>query len=582
MQPSQVHTVYWSEDMSIEVKKISELPEASSATGDELFEMVQDGKNVKILADDLMLRKDELLIRLSNKIDKVYGKQLSDQNYTLYDRNKLASLPLASNLYSMLNEKVDSEWGKGLIEPAPRNGKQYARKNDAWVEIESGLKTQLVGTTLYMSDDGSNPVPVEPTYSTFSYEIEVGGYVDLGGTFADYGVNEISPEPFGHFIDKIENNKTGILRAVGWSYNQEFGYSVGVIAENSDYLLTYDNNIELIIKDLNGEILSLIIPPENINSPMEGIVIFMAHISEEQFNILPTSGRVSVDITIETSGEVNKPDVEIFKYEFEVGQDIGSNYAYYGLNGSVPYGSIIESDNDKILRRVYWAEDHGYYFSIMLGNMDYPVESINNAVLTVRDQNGEIINLTITPNDIFEWDIGVIAFETIITAEEFNLLPESGRVFIELALESKPIPEPEIFSYKFEAEDSLNGAYGVSISDYGYGVYGTFIENDDNDKIGKVTSIAWDYDPDFGSNLIVVTENSDHLLNNDYNITINISDQNGEIFSITLPSRDVWNMITGEVMIGYELWEEDFDLLPKSGIVYVDIILEPIVNVQPW
>ena len=568
--------------MSIEVKKISELPEASSATGDELFEMVQDGKNVKILADDLMLRKDELLIRLSNKIDKVYGKQLSDQNYTLYDRNKLASLPLASNLYSMLNEKVDSEWGKGLIEPAPRNGKQYARKNDAWVEIESGLKTQLVGTTLYMSDDGSNPVPVEPTYSTFSYEIEVGGYVDLGGTFADYGVNEISPEPFGHFIDKIENNKTGILRAVGWSYNQEFGYSVGVIAENSDYLLTYDNNIELIIKDLNGEILSLIIPPENINSPMEGIVIFMAHISEEQFNILPTSGRVSVDITIETSGEVNKPDVEIFKYEFEVGQDIGSNYAYYGLNGSVPYGSIIESDNDKILRRVYWAEDHGYYFSIMLGNMDYPVESINNAVLTVRDQNGEIINLTITPNDIFEWDIGVIAFETIITAEEFNLLPESGRVFIELALESKPIPEPEIFSYKFEAEDSLNGAYGVSISDYGYGVYGTFIENDDNDKIGKVTSIAWDYDPDFGSNLIVVTENSDHLLNNDYNITINISDQNGEIFSITLPSRDVWNMITGEVMIGYELWEEDFDLLPKSGIVYVDIILEPIVNVQPW
>ena len=37
-----------------------------------------------------------------------------------------------------LANKVDKVTGKGLIEPAPVDGKQYARKDDAWVEVSGG------------------------------------------------------------------------------------------------------------------------------------------------------------------------------------------------------------------------------------------------------------------------------------------------------------------------------------------------------------------------------------------------------------------------------------------------------------
>lgn len=97
---------------------------------------------------------------LSNKVDKVTGKVLSDTNFTQAEKTKLAGIASeatknradsenadkihthttaqVTGLDTALESKVDKVAGKSLIEPAPVDGKQYARKDGAWVEVTGG------------------------------------------------------------------------------------------------------------------------------------------------------------------------------------------------------------------------------------------------------------------------------------------------------------------------------------------------------------------------------------------------------------------------------------------------------------
>lgn len=67
---------------------------------------------------------------LSNKVDKVSGKQLSTEDYTTAEKNKLSTVEENANNYILPN--ADST-------------------------VVGGLKVRLDGSTLYITNDGTNP-----------------------------------------------------------------------------------------------------------------------------------------------------------------------------------------------------------------------------------------------------------------------------------------------------------------------------------------------------------------------------------------------------------------------------------------
>lgn len=85
--------------MTVEEVRISELPEAAPIQGDELLEMVQDGENVKVRANQLGGNGDTtvesvngLPEALDAKVNKEEGKGLSEANFTQTEKTKLASV----------------------------------------------------------------------------------------------------------------------------------------------------------------------------------------------------------------------------------------------------------------------------------------------------------------------------------------------------------------------------------------------------------------------------------------------------------------------------------------------------------
>lgn len=296
-----------------------------------------------------------------------------------------------------------------------------------------------------VTDPDSNP---DPSFSTFSYEFEVGGHSDLGGEFAIYGVDEMNLPTIGAFINNIENNEIGNLRAIVWGYNHDNGHFVGVMAENSNYLLTYNNNLELTVRDQNGEILSVTISPEYIDT-QDDLVFIIFPLTEEQFNLLPKNGVVSVDIGLYAGGEVTA-EGDLYSYEIGVAQS--PNPDYYGTaiesTYSDPFGTLIEhTENDELgVYEITWggSEGEGYGIDVSssaIGYFEtYYYENPNiNIGLTVRDQNGEILSVTMT-RESFYWvaHTGDLATATRLnfplTEEQFNLLPKSGSVFVDIVL----------------------------------------------------------------------------------------------------------------------------------------------------
>lgn len=96
----------------------------------ELYVGTASGGNVKLL--DLANYYDKTVADslLSNKVDKVSGKQLSTEDYTTAEKNKLSTVEENANNYILPN--ADST-------------------------VVGGLKVRLDGSTLYITNDGTNP-----------------------------------------------------------------------------------------------------------------------------------------------------------------------------------------------------------------------------------------------------------------------------------------------------------------------------------------------------------------------------------------------------------------------------------------
>lgn len=84
----------------------------------------------KLLLDRLVALETNTDSLLSNKVDKVSGKQLSTEDYTTAEKNKLSTVEENANNYILPN--ADST-------------------------VVGGLKVRLDGSTLYITNDGTNP-----------------------------------------------------------------------------------------------------------------------------------------------------------------------------------------------------------------------------------------------------------------------------------------------------------------------------------------------------------------------------------------------------------------------------------------
>lgn len=74
----------------------------------------------------------------ASQVKQLYESNADTNEFTDDDKSKLSSLPTNQTLTGMLDNKVDKETGKGLIDPAPVDGKEYARKDGTWVEVVGG------------------------------------------------------------------------------------------------------------------------------------------------------------------------------------------------------------------------------------------------------------------------------------------------------------------------------------------------------------------------------------------------------------------------------------------------------------
>lgn len=117
--------------------------------------------------------KDELERLESEKVDKEAGKGLSANDFSDDDKQKLDGIEEEANKTEVvqgtgdsttavmsqeattnaLAAKVDKETGKGLIEPAPVDGKQYARKDAAWVEVTGDVEEAPIDGKIYGRKD---------------------------------------------------------------------------------------------------------------------------------------------------------------------------------------------------------------------------------------------------------------------------------------------------------------------------------------------------------------------------------------------------------------------------------------------
>lgn len=125
------------------LNKLDALPTAGDLSNS--LDLKVDKVSGESLIDDTLITKltqlrdnDTITADLSTKVDKVADKGLSEEDFTTSLKDKVENLRGDTITDTLLYGKVDKEVGKSLIEPAPEDGKQYARKDDAWVEVAGG------------------------------------------------------------------------------------------------------------------------------------------------------------------------------------------------------------------------------------------------------------------------------------------------------------------------------------------------------------------------------------------------------------------------------------------------------------
>lgn len=95
----------------------------------ELYVGTASSGNVKLLDLVDYYTKNNIDTLLDDKVDKVSGKQLSTNDYTTTEKNKLQGIEANANNYILPNSSST---------------------------VAGGLKTRLDGTTLYITSNGDN------------------------------------------------------------------------------------------------------------------------------------------------------------------------------------------------------------------------------------------------------------------------------------------------------------------------------------------------------------------------------------------------------------------------------------------
>ena len=115
-----------STNINLTVLAVGEL--AITTDTHELYVGTSSG-NVKLLDLVDYYTKNSVDVLLNNKVDKVSGKQLSTNDYTTTEKNKLQGIEANANNYILPNSSST---------------------------VAGGLKTRLDGTTLYITSNGDN------------------------------------------------------------------------------------------------------------------------------------------------------------------------------------------------------------------------------------------------------------------------------------------------------------------------------------------------------------------------------------------------------------------------------------------
>lgn len=132
--------------------------EASSATGAGTLQELIEAKEI-YRETDITVTQGENSITIESSTGSsgaiTAATNTSSGVMSKDDKVKLNALPDSTSLTSALATKVDKETGKGLIDPAPVDGKQYSRKDDAWVEVTGDVEEAPIDGKQYARKDAS-------------------------------------------------------------------------------------------------------------------------------------------------------------------------------------------------------------------------------------------------------------------------------------------------------------------------------------------------------------------------------------------------------------------------------------------
>lgn len=122
--PNPAETTYWVDTTANNYKGIIKYYDANA-------------NKWKILNDSTNADKD-LVSKISNKVDKVQGKQLSTNDYTTDEKNKLAGIAAQANKTNIVNNLTTSAAGSALD---AQQGKVLKDALDALTQRVTALET---------------------------------------------------------------------------------------------------------------------------------------------------------------------------------------------------------------------------------------------------------------------------------------------------------------------------------------------------------------------------------------------------------------------------------------------------------
>ena len=96
----------------------------------------------------------QLNIALETKVDKVTGKELSENDYTNEDKLKVDIIDIDGDGTKYLSDDGEYKIVEAGIEEAPIDNKVYARKDSTWVETltKTEIESELQGVVDTIAD----------------------------------------------------------------------------------------------------------------------------------------------------------------------------------------------------------------------------------------------------------------------------------------------------------------------------------------------------------------------------------------------------------------------------------------------